>query len=288
MAIKVLVALWAVGILFYAGLGLWLAATGEGMVRVAGVALGGLLALVSAAMAFGLWVRSGWARTLQIVLAAIGLLTCVFAPISIAILIYMLRADTRLQFSGQDLAELPPEDAEAATRDASGLPFTAAFLGTLLLSMLLAGGAGALLGTLGLGVTSLENARAGVNEGATVAQLRMMAAAQEAFRAGTCDGYANLDGLLQPSSVIPNYPAGGPAFLSPDFAQAERKGYRYELRVEDQMPAQEGCPDPLYRRFSYSAQPASGPGRHFLIEADGVIHVAQDRPATPQDGSWLE
>jgi hypothetical protein len=287
-AVTLLVALWALGILLYAGLGLWLAATVEGMARVAGVALGGLLALLSAAMAFGLWARRGWARTLQIVLAGLGILTCVFAPVSLAILIYMLRAGTRLQFSDHDLAELSPEEAEAATRDASGLPFTVAFLGTLLLSLLLLGGAGALFRTLGMAVPSLGQARSAANDSAAIGSLRTMASGQQAFRAGTCDGYADLDGLMNPSSVIPNYPAGGPAFLPPEFAQAERDGYRYELRVEEPLPAQEGCPQPLYRRYGFSATPVSGSGRHFLIESEGVIHVAQDRPATPQDPSSLE
>jgi len=283
MAIKVLAVLWGLGILYYGGIGLWLAATGEGMTRVVGVALGGLLALVSAAMAFGLWTRGGWARGLQIALAVLGILSCVFAPVSIAILIYMLRADTRLQFSGQDLAELPAEDAERATRDASGVPFTAGILGTLLLSLLLAGGAWALVSTLGMGIASFDKVRTGASQAMVITELRALASAQDAFRAGTCDGYASLDALLNPSSAIPNYPAGGPAFLAAEFNQPERNGYRFELRVEDPLPAQDGCPNPIYRRYAYSAAPASGSGPHFLIEPDGVIHTAEDRPATAED-----
>jgi hypothetical protein len=281
--VTVLAALWACGILLYAGLGIWLAATGDGWVRVAGVGAGGLAALVSAAMAFGLWVRAGWARSLQIVLAGIGILTCVFAPVSIAILVYMLRADTKLQFSGRDVAELTPEEAEAATRDGAGVPFSVAILGTLLLSGLLAGGASALVGALGKGASALGSARTAANESAVVGDLRTLASAQEAFRAGTCDGYASLEGLLDPSNLIPNYPPGGPAFLPPNFAQAERNGYRYELRVEDPLPPQEGCPSPIYRRYSFGAGPVSGAGRHFLIEPDMLVHVAEDRPATPED-----
>jgi hypothetical protein len=287
-AITVLAVLWALGVLSYAGLGVWLAVTGEGMVRGAGVALGGLLALVSAAMAFGLWTRSGWARSLQIALAALGILGCVFAPVSIAILFYMLRADTRLQFSGQDLAELPPEDAERAARDAPGLPFAATFLGTLLLSLLLAGGAWALVSTLGMGIASFDKVRAGASQAVAITELRVLASAQEAFRAGTCDGYASLDALLNPSSAIPNYPAGGPAFLPTQFAQPERNGYRFELTVDDPLPEQDGCPNPIYRRYAYAAAPASGSGKHFMIGPDGMIHAAYDRPAGADDPPALE
>jgi hypothetical protein len=149
--------------------------------------------------------------------------------------------------------------------------------------LLLASGAGALVSTLGTGIASFDTLRSGANQAVAITELRVLASAQEAFRAGTCDGYASLDALLNPSSAIPNYPPGGPAFLPTPFAQPERNGYRFELTVDDPLPAQDGCPSPIYRHFSYTAAPASGSGRHFLIGPDGVIHAAEDRPATPED-----
>lgn len=283
LAITVLVGLWVLGILLYAGGGLWLAAVSQGSLRIGAIVFGGLLSLLSVAMAFGLWTRAGWARVLQIVLAGVGILTCAFAPVSIAILVYMLRADTRLQFSGLDLSELSPPDAETLSRDASGLPFTLAILGALLVSLLLAGGASFAFGTLGVGLGTLSQAGSSARESVAIVNLRTLAAAQQAFRAGTCDGYSDLGGLMDPASLIPNYPATGPAFLPEDFAQAERGGYRYELLVEEPLELQDGCPTRLYRRYSFSASPVAGPGRHFLIAADGQVRFAQDRPATIQD-----
>jgi hypothetical protein len=283
LAITLLAGLWVLGILLYAGGGLWLAADLQGPWRILAIVSGGLLSLLSVAMAFGLWARAGWARVLQIVLAGVGILTCVFAPVSIAILVYMLRADTRLQFSGLDLGELSPQDAETASRDASGVPFTLAILGALLVSLLLAGGASFLLGTLGVGLGNLSQAESSARESVAIVNLRTLASAQQAFRAGTCDGYSDLGGLMDPASLIPNYPVGGPAFLPQDFASAERGGYRYELQVEDPLDLQDGCPSRLYRRYSFSASPVEGSGRHFMVAADGQVHHAEDRPATLQD-----
>jgi hypothetical protein len=155
LAITLLAVLWGFGVLLYIGDAIWAASASEGAARVAGVVFGGLLSLLSVAMAFGLWTRASWARILQIVLAAIGILSCAFAPVSIVILVYMLRSDTRLQFSGVDLGELPPQDAERLARDNSSI-FTVAIVGALLLSMLLVGGAYVALGTLGLGMQNLH------------------------------------------------------------------------------------------------------------------------------------
>jgi hypothetical protein len=283
LAVTLLTGLWVLGVLLYAGGGLWLAAVSQGPTRIGAIVSGGLLSLLSVAMAFGLWTRAGWARVLQIVLAVVGILTCAFAPVSIAILVYMLRADTRLQFSGMDLGELSPQDAERVSRDASGLPFTLAILGGLVVSLLLAGGASFLLGRLGGGLANLPQADSSARESVAIVNLRTLASAQQAFRAGTCDGYSDLGGLMDPSSLIANYPAGGPAFLPQDFALAERGGYRYDLQVEEPMELQDGCPSRLYRRYAFSASPIEGSGRHFLITADGQVRVAEDRPATPED-----
>lgn len=282
LAITVLALLWGLGILVYIADALWLAAVSQGATRIVGLVFGGLLSLLSVAMAFGLWTRAGWARILQIVLAGVGILTCAFAPVSIVILVYMLRADTRLQFSGADLGELAPADAERLGRDDSSL-FTVAIVGALLLSLLLAGGAYFAIGTLGMGIENLSQTGSTAREGVAIVNLRTLASAQQAFRAGTCDGFADLGGLMNPSSLIPNYPPAGPAFLPEDFALAERGGYRYELRVEEPLEPPDGCPSRLYRRYAFSASPVAGAGRHFLIAPDGQVRFAQDRPATQQD-----
>ena len=69
------------------------------------------------------------------------------------------------------------------------------------------------------------------------AQLTALAAAEDAFHSVCNTGYGDLEGLLQPGTVITDYPADGPAFLrGPAFETAERDGYRYTLTVEDEMP----------------------------------------------------
>jgi hypothetical protein len=58
-----------------------------------------LLAVVAVLMAWGMWTARGWARPAQITLAALGILNCPFAPASIAVLVYMLRAPARRYFA---------------------------------------------------------------------------------------------------------------------------------------------------------------------------------------------
>ncbi len=115
------------------------------------------------------------------------------------------------------------------------------------------------------------------DERAVADQLRALAAAQETFR-NVCDsGYADLEALLNPSSVFPDYPASGPAFLSdPAFRQQERLGYRFQLGVEDPVPATPSCPFRSYRRYRYSATPVGG-GRTLFIGNDGVVRATRAR-----------
>lgn len=118
---------------------------------------------------------------------------------------------------------------------------------------------------------------------ACTARLRAVGAAQDAFRSGTCGTYADMEGLTNPASVIPSYPASGPAFLSTALAAADADGCHLELTVSDPVAASTGCPSRSYRRYTCSASPLSGKGRFLLLESSGTIHVAEDRAATPGD-----
>ncbi|HZM50413.1 MAG TPA: hypothetical protein VFE68_07985, partial [Vicinamibacteria bacterium] len=110
-----------------------------------------------------------------------------------------------------------------------------------------------------------------------------LAAAEDAFHAVCNTGYADLQGLLQPGTVIPDYPADGPAFLrGPAFETTERDGYRYVLTVEDEMPRSAGCPTRRFRRFLYAATPLAA-GRSLAVGPDGVVRAAEGRPAQPDD-----
>jgi hypothetical protein len=93
----------------------------------------GFLALVSVGMALGLWMVKPWARIAQIVIAALGILTCSFTLPSAATLWYMLR---------------PAVAARFATGQGPGDPreglFTGIILGTVILGALLGAGLWAL------------------------------------------------------------------------------------------------------------------------------------------------
>jgi hypothetical protein len=130
----------------------------------------------------------------------------------------------------------------------------------------------------------LRSKVAGAADGAAcIARLRTVAAAEEAFRLGTCGSYADLDGLTNPAALIPNYPASGPGFLAPELASPEANGCRFELTVMEPVAPAAGCPKRTFRRFSYSAAPTTGAGRYLVIGSDGIVHAAEGRPATPDD-----
>jgi hypothetical protein len=104
------------------------------------------LAFVSVVVGVGLWLRAPWARTLQLIAGAIGLLTCVYAPVSAVALAYMLRTDAQIHFSGRRSFRDLTDDEARAVRAASGEPlFTGAAVVGLMLSVALAAAALVLL-----------------------------------------------------------------------------------------------------------------------------------------------
>lgn len=98
----------------------------------------GLLVLGTAVGA-GLWQRAPWARLLLIAAAGVGIFTCVFLPASVAVLIYALRSEVRLQFTSRgDLRGVAPRDVARVLDDSSDLAFAGAILGSLLVCLVLA------------------------------------------------------------------------------------------------------------------------------------------------------
>jgi pSer/pThr/pTyr-binding forkhead associated (FHA) protein len=245
--------------------------------RAAGSVTAIALAGVAAALAFGLWTRAPWARSLQLAAAGVGLLVCPFSLAAATVLLYMTRPAARAQFART------PSPAAAADEKAAAqanVAFTAAILGTALL--------GIALGVVAIVVPRLILARSGAprlsaREAAVVRRMRTIGASETAFRTGTCEGYGDLDGLVSPASVIPNYPAGGPAFLAAEMAAPEALGYRFQLQLEDPVAPAEGCPQRSYRRYTLRADPLDGAGHHFLMRSDQVVHAADGRPATLAD-----
>lgn len=98
LTVTLLAVLWMIGLLFYPIVTVvWLRQVGGIGAFALGTA-GVLATLLSGLMAWGLWLRQGWARFAQIAAAIFGILTCVFAPASATILAYMFRADVQGHF----------------------------------------------------------------------------------------------------------------------------------------------------------------------------------------------
>ncbi len=278
LTVTVLAVLWILSVPLYAIGGLALAWPARGAGRV-GIALGSLaLTALSAAMAVGLWQRRRWAHGAQLGIAAIGLFVCPFSLASIAVLVYVLRPAVQWHFSDRQARE--PEGVGQAETMFTGALVAAVVLGVLLTAALtflartartVAGGPRSLL------------VRTPPAQTAAVAQLRGVAAAEDAFHSVCNTGYGDLDALRRPATVIKDYPSEGPAFLrGRDFEQAERDGYRYALTVEEEMPPAAGCPVPRYRRYLYAATPL-GAGRWLVVGPDGIVRAAEGRPATLED-----
>lgn len=282
--VTLLAALWAASVPLYAlgGLGLGFG-TGLGRPAAVGLALCGLLlSLLSALMAFGTFTRRPWARVLQLVLAAAGLLLCPFALASVTLLVYLMRPESRLQFSGRrDFSELTLDEQRLLSGDGSEPAFAGTLLGAVALGVALSVAGWWWVAPRFAGVPpAADDERA-------LADVRAVLAAQGNFRAGVdpeCGVlYADLDGLLRPAEVIPGYRPEGPAFLAPAFARAERGPYVFDLAVSEPAAPAAGCPKRAFRSFRYSATPRGGRGRHLLGAPDGRVHAAADRPATFSD-----
>jgi hypothetical protein len=133
LTVTVLSVLWMASVLVYIGSGVTGLLGGNRVVGLISALFCGFLALVSVGMALGLWMVKPWARIAQIVIAALGILTCAYTLPSAATLWYMLR---------------PAVDARFATGQGPGDPkeglFTGIILGTVMLGVLVGAGLWAL------------------------------------------------------------------------------------------------------------------------------------------------
>jgi hypothetical protein len=235
-------------------------------------AAGVLLLLSGAASAlllgYGLWSAAPWSRNLQTTLAGAGLASCLFTPSALIVLIYSLRSSS-LGGARQDTASARRTEA--------------LFLGGLL-ATLVAAAIVALVAFVAYGRPWIEARRQDHALRLVAARLLVMADAQEQFRRVCNTGYGDIDGLLAPATVIADYPAHGASFIPAALAQPEAAGYRYSLSVFDPIATTPDCPiRRRFRRYSYTAQPLTVKGYHFLVGPGRLIHLAFDRPAAPSD-----
>jgi hypothetical protein len=285
LTVSLLATLWLVSVPIYGLGGAGLAMRSSGALSALYAVAGLALAALSGVLAVGLWSLKPWARVLQIAVAAVGLLLCPFTMAAVVVLVYMLAGGGKTAFAGRPVA------APAGPREAA---FAAALLGTVMLGGLItvvglifplaSRAAEATPGHRGSWAARLwQGTRAAERERLAALRLRRMAAAQEAFRQVCSGGYADLEALLDPRSVLPAYPADGPAFLDdPSFRQAEHDGYRFVLEVSGRTAASPGCPLRSYNRYRYLAQPL-GAGRVLAVSADGVVRAAAGRAPVAGD-----
>jgi len=131
LTISVLSVLWVLSIPFFAVVGIVLAQGFPGPTGTGIAVFAALGALAGGLMSFGLWTAQGWARPAQIGLAALGILNCPFALASIAVLVYMLRANAKRYFART------PQDPAA---DQSEAIFAAAIVAAVVLGGLVTAG----------------------------------------------------------------------------------------------------------------------------------------------------
>jgi hypothetical protein len=141
LTVTALAVLWLLAGAVYGALGLGYAFFGmRGNSAIASAVAGLAMAGLSWIVGFGLWARAPWARLLQLVLAAIGIFTCVFTLPSLAIIAYLLRPEVQLHFAGPRM--LSAEESERAQQATPETAFTLGIVGTLLISVFLAAAVG--------------------------------------------------------------------------------------------------------------------------------------------------
>ncbi len=233
-----------------------------GIILLLGASAGALV------VGYGLWRSALWSRNLLTTLAAAGLASCLLTPTALIVLVYSLR--------GSSLTGARRESASARRTEAL-------FLGGLLTTLAAAVVVG-LMALIAFGRPWLEARRQERALRTVAARLLTLADAQEQFRRVCNTGYADMDGLLAPATVIPDYPPRGASFVPDTLAQPQAAGYRYTLSVFEPMPSAPDCPiHRRFRRYAYTAQPLAAKGYHFLIGPDRLVHLAFDRPAAPSD-----
>lgn len=232
------------------------------------------LALVAAVLGFGILGRRPWTPTAHVALCALTAPTCLLTPFSIAAGMYLLHPRTRAYFGAGPGRFFRPR------RSPNEPAFATAVLGSLAAALL--AGAAFLFGMRAPSGIAYEPPWK--PEADVVNRLRAVGAAEESFRRVCNTGYADLDALRRPASVIPGFPPAARPFLSEDLARAEGHGYRFDLDVADAMAPTADCPTlRRYRAYRYSATPLSGKGRFFLLQSDDTIRWSTDRLPLPSD-----
>ena len=247
-----------------------------GAVMVAFAAAYGVIGLVQIATGVGLMGLKTWARRLQIGLAVIGLLGIPCGTIiSILVLIYMLKPEVKLLFSGVSPRQLAPEELEMVERLGQGSGATVAIVAALVVVVGIF-----FVGIMAaIAIPSLLRARISANEAATIGDLRTMASAQAAYAQANGGLPDTLECLLRPADCIPNYPETAPTFLNASvMAFEQRHGYSFRFVPGPQAQVVEEykamvSPSSLVG-WAYLAEPSTANTtgvRAFCVDASGLV-----------------
>jgi type II secretory pathway pseudopilin PulG len=220
----------------------------------------GVVGIVQTATGVGLLGLKPWARSLQIGLAVIGLLGIPCGTIiGILILVYMLKPEVKLLFSGASPQELAPEEREMVERLGQSSGAMVALVAVLVALVGIA-----VVGIIAaIAIPSLLRARVSANEAATVGDLRTMVSAQAAYASANAGFPDKLECLARPVDCIPGYPPAAPTFLDASLTASDvRHGYRFRF-----VP---GAPAGAEVRSQGKASPSSLTGWTYVAEPVNV------------------
>jgi hypothetical protein len=262
--------------------------SGQDLVAVLGVVYLGLGAAHVAAGVGLLGMRS-WARTLQIVLASIGLLGIPCGTvISIFILVYMMKPGIKILFSGRTGELTPEETAEVASAlQSSGVLWALVALVGMLVMV-------AIIGIIAaIAIPSLLRARVSANEAAAIGNLRSVVSAQAVVASANEGRYVTPECFRQPESCIAGWPAGTRLFTSDLVFDAPAQGYVLRFHPGPPAVVVEGQPDAEavhITSYAISAVPASVQGgvRRFCADDSGIIYVMPEGAALTDAGRCPE
>ena len=248
------------------------------------------------ACAIGLLKLKPYGRTLQLVLAWIGLIGFPIGTIvSVLVLVYFSKPGIRALFSGKPRAEMSERELTNIAAVTGGSSSAVALVITILLVAL---GAVALLGiAAAIAVPGLMRARMSGNEASAIGSLRAICSGESTYAIACAGGgYAvTLQDLARPPRD------GGVGFVSPDLGMngVTKSGYRFTVEkdradgVTDMGTAAATCngstaaPASGYFASAEPTAPGTSGVRYFATDARGVV-FRSDRPIAnpirPSDG----
>jgi type IV pilus assembly protein PilA len=250
----------------------------------------GLLGAVQTATGVGLLRLRPWGRTLQIVLAGIGLLGIPCGTIvSILILVYMLKPEVKTLFSGLSPRRLPPAEVARVERLSQSSAATVA----IIVVVALVGGVVVVGMVAAIAIPSLLRARVAANESVAIGNLRTVVSAQHAYASANQGFFDQLECLATPIQCVPAYPADSPSFLDTSFLNVRRSGYEYRFIPGPPAPpdvVQGGQVSPTslggWAYVAVPLQPGQSGVRSFCADMSGQICYRPDgSPPDSGDGT---